>query len=541
VNWKSEILSQHKLKILIVMILMGFAIPLTGQDKEEKSAISAIKSGNLELFKSYLELHPDLNCGFSNGKTGLYYAIEYDQFIITKYLLDRGADPNFIINDYSMLNWAIRNNMGRITRLLIEFGAGVNKEDDNQNTPLIYAAELNNLDICKILIDRGADPLHANLKRKRASDYAFFYDGSPAYKYLLKMEKQCQEQDSIPSMRDGPYIYWETDNRIVLTYYERDQDKNLTRLIEKTMEIGIQDTVVTGFGWDKNSYHISKQYTPDPDKIETAGDIFAVGDVHGKYNALVSLLINNKIIGPDRKWIFGNGHLVLMGDVFDRGAAVTEVLWFLYDLEFQAKDSGGDVHLLLGNHEIMAMTGDDRYLNGKYDYFTRYTRVYYYQLIEKNTVLGRWLRSLNLIMQVNDNLFVHAGISPEFAEYNYDYSDINIWVRNYLYSDYRTVDGSPEDIILGAIGPQWYRGYMYLNTSLPEITQQFVDDYLNSLSLKRMILGHNEQRTINASFQGKIISADISFDEEGKSAQGLLISRDMLYRCFSDGSRERIE
>jgi hypothetical protein len=47
--------------------------------------------------------------------------------------------------------------------------------------------------------------------------------------------------------------------------------------------------------------------------------------------------------------------------------------------------------------------------------------------------------------------------------------------------------------------------------------------------------------TINTSYEGKIISADVEIDESGKSAQGLLISGDKIFRCFSDGTKERIE
>ena len=52
---------------------------------------------------------------------------------------------------------------------------------------------------------------------------------------------------------------------------------------------------------------------------------------------LIELLKNNKIIDEDLKWTFGDGHFVIVGDVFDRGDKVNEVLWFLYDLEIQAK------------------------------------------------------------------------------------------------------------------------------------------------------------------------------------------------------------
>lgn len=544
---------------MILLAMIGLSFPAIGGDDEEKSAIAAVKAGNIELLKAYMETHPDVNCLFSNGKTGLFYAIVDDQVKICEFLLASGADPDFMVNGQSTMKWAIKYNRGRIVRLLIEYGADVNKQDENQNTPLIYAAELDKPEICKILVDRGADPLRANRKNKLASDYAFHYAGSFGYKYLTAMEELCKDLDSVPSMKDGPYIFHEADDRLVMAYYERDLEKNMTRIIEKTIETGNSDTIIKGFGWDTNSYHIRQKFTPNEDKVLTSGNIFVIGDIHGRYSALVNLLKNNKIIGTDLEWIFGDGQLVLLGDVFDRGGKVTEVLWFLYELQIQARDAGGNVHLLLGNHEIMALTGDHRYLNEKYNYFTQYTWTDYFQFYEKNTVLGRWLRSQNLVLRINDYLFMHAGIGPEFAAYDYPYTEINSRVRAFLTTDYTLVHGSPEAIILGEIGPQWYRGYFNTNintsdntsdsdsdnynnsVSFQVVSQQFVDDYLHSKGLKRMVLGHNEQKKITTSFEGKIINADVAIDESGHSAQGLLISGDEIFRCLADGRKERLE
>jgi hypothetical protein len=395
------------------------------------------------------------------------------------------------------------------------------------------------------------------MKGKTASDFAFYYANSSAYKYLLMMEKLYLAQDSVPSMQDGPYISRENDNRIVMTYYEHVREKHLTRLVEKTIETGSGDTIVRGFGWDTKSYHVKHNYIPDPYNVETAGDIFVIGDLHGKYNALVNLLMNNKVIDSSLNWNFGNGQLILLGDIFDRGSMVTETLWFLYELEIQARQAGGNVNLLLGNHEIMTLTGDHRYLNDKYDYFARYTRTDYFLLFEKNTVFGKWLRSKNIIVRMNDCLFMHAGISPEFAAFNYSYLDINNMVREYLNSEVKMDDSASANIILGAIGPLWYRGYFNTNANandnandiyvgnassvFPKVPQDFVDNYLASKGLKRMVLGHNEQTAINSTYEGKVISADVAIDETGKSAQGLLISGEKLYRCLADGTKQVIE
>ena len=86
-------------------------------------------------------------------------------------------------------------------------------------------------------------------------------------------------------------------------------------------------------------------------------------DVEGNFSALRKLLQANKIITEDFNWQFGKGHLVLIGDFFDRGEQVTELLWFIYSLEEKAKDAGGYVHFILGNHEIMNLSADLRYVN----------------------------------------------------------------------------------------------------------------------------------------------------------------------------------
>ena len=45
---------------------------------------------------------------------------------------------------------------------------------------------------------------------------------------------------------------------------------------------------------------------------------------------------------------------------------VTEVLWLIYSLEEKAKAAGGYVHYILGNHEIMNMSNDLRYVQNRY-------------------------------------------------------------------------------------------------------------------------------------------------------------------------------
>lgn len=520
---------------LITNTLMVF-----GQNKQEKQIIEAIKKGEIDFFQNNKENTTNANYLFSNKKSAVYYTIKYNKKDICRILLQNGADPNLIVGRFSLLEWAISTNRNRITRLLLEYGAEVNKVNTKKNTALFFASKTNNFALCKILVNGGANPLYKNSRDKLASDYTIYFEDQKTYKYLKQAELLAQNQDTLPSFRDGPYIYWEGENQIVLKYFERNKLANTSRLLENTISIGNKDTLIRGMRWDTNQYHIKLNYEPNATKINTEAKIFVMGDIHGRYNALINLLINNNIIDQEKNWRFDQGQLVFLGDVFDRGGMVTETLWFLHELKFQAQEAGGDVHLLLGNHEIMTLSGDHRYLHPKYDFFAQLTRTDHYQLYGKNTVLGKWLRAQNIILQINDYLFTHAGISPQIAEHNYSYADINYMMLNYFYSNEAPQKGSPEFIIMGSTGPLWFRGYMDYGKRKPQVTQEFINQYMDSKGLRNMVLGHNEQKEISMSFDGKIISVDVAINKSGSSAQGLLIDGENIYRCKANGSKEKI-
>ena len=526
------------LLLYFVFIING----LFALDADEKELIKAIKSGDEKFILQILNNNPDVDCQFSNGMSGLYYAIRHNRNNVVKLLLSKGADPNLISGKSSILNWAIKYNRQRIARFLIEYGANVNSIDNKSNSPLIYAARYNNLRMCKLLIDRGANPLYENSNEKRASDYLIYWDKLSSENYLLNMEEIAGKSIARPSMQDGPYIFRDKEDGLIMRYYEHIKSQKLSRLVEKTIPYeNDSDTIIEGIRWDKNRYLIKNRLRPVPYKIDTEADIFAIGDVHGKYKALIKLLTNNGIIDEKLNWNFGDGHLVLLGDVFDRGGRVTETLWFLYDLQHKAELEGGSVNVLLGNHEVMTLTGDHRYVNSKYMFFSQYTHTNYYELFDKNSILGEWLRNQNAILQINHYLFMHAGISPQFAAEKHTFPQINLALQNYLNSDVEPEKGNFQEQVLGAYGPLWYRGYMKIKDREPQVPQAFVDEYLGSRKLTHMILGHNEQSIISASYDGKVVSVDVRIDESGDSAQGLLISENKLYRCLSNGKKELLK
>jgi hypothetical protein len=68
----------------------------------------------------------------------------------------------------------------------------------------------------------------------------------------------------------------------------------------------------------------------------TMQQILVLSDIEGNFLALKTMLLGAKVMDDKFNWTFGKGHLVLIGDFFDRGVNVTECLWLIYKLEKEA-------------------------------------------------------------------------------------------------------------------------------------------------------------------------------------------------------------
>lgn len=58
----------------------------------------------------------------------------------------------------------------------------------------------------------------------------------------------------------------------------------------------------------------------------TEENIFAISDIEGDFDKFIQILQRNKVINDSLNWDFGKGHLVFLGDFFDRGDDVTSTL-----------------------------------------------------------------------------------------------------------------------------------------------------------------------------------------------------------------------
>ena len=323
---------------------------------------------------------------------------------------------------------------------------------------------------------------------------------------ILLAQTNLSSTDSL-MVNDGPYIFIE-DSYLV--------DKRIVEGEVRTKDIAF-DTYDTEFKPEASSY-------------KNVDKIVALSDIHGQFDLAIEILKNNKVIDDQMNWSFGKGHFVIVGDIFDRGSKVTETLWFVYNLERQAKKNGGKVHFLLGNHEYMVLHKDLRYLHEKYIKASELLNVSYDNLYGENTVLGRWLRSKATLVKINDNMFVHGGVSPNFLIDGFKIKKINRVMRKSIDRDKAEMKAGPfYSKYYGKTGPIWYRGFF--NDNLDE---SVIDSVLTKVRANHFVVGHCSQKKVLQLYNNKIFAVDSSI-KNGKYGEVLFIDANSYARGTMEG------
>ncbi len=339
-------------------------------------------------------------------------------------------------------------------------------------------------------------------------------------------------------LRDGPHVFWQTDSSAIVFYLCNGNLEKRTYQVKDTLRF-------SGFCLDNAIEYVvpADAAVIQPQVIDDVSKIFTVSDIHGEYDHLVDILTNGGVIDRELRWSWGDGHLVIVGDVFDRGAKVTECLWLIYRLESEARENGGAVHYLMGNHELMALRGDKRYVNDRYlKGIVKKTRIKYEDLYGPDTELGRWVRSKHTVIKINDIVFVHGGLSPFVMHRNLDLERINETIRSSI--DLRSSQLAFDELsrfLLRNKGPFWYRGYHYeMEGDYPMVLSEEIDSLLSFYGAGRIVVGHTEVDSVMSVWNKRIIGIDIPVDELG-SLEALLWDDGRFFRVTGNGDLRPIE
>lgn len=314
--------------------------------------------------------------------------------------------------------------------------------------------------------------------------------------------------------------------------------------------------------------------------------VVAVGDLHGSNQEMIRLLKGAALVDESLHWIGGEDHLVVAGDFLDRGSDDRRLMDLLRRLQHESGAAGGRVHVLLGNHEVMNLLRDTRYVSAKSyrefaaeekewsreaawrsfaavrngsrkstarlaEFRRRFPSGYFARQESFNArgEYGSWLLRLPVIVKINGVVYLHGGVTEEFATLGID--EINRRAEDVLrrHLDSRAIleaegivtplmglkevreaarnvlvgrrqepraqvreaaqglldtAGNP---ILGPLGPLWYRG-----NSLEDerIEREMIERSLELIGAKSMVVAHSptDGNHITSRFHGQLFRVD---------------------------------
>lgn len=188
------------------------------------------------------------------------------------------------------------------------------------------------------------------------------------------------------------------------------------------------------------------------------GRLVAIGDVHGDFDDFSLILKRTGLTDDQNHWVGGNTTLVQTGDVLDRGPKGRDAMDLLMGLEKEAAKAGGQLVPLLGNHEVMNIIGDLRYVTpptyaafsdnesekrrkAAYQEFAAWSAshakwlaaikqpalpateadwmaehpagfVEYREALSPDGKYGKWIRQHAAVVKIGGVVFLHGGISP---------------------------------------------------------------------------------------------------------------------------------
>jgi hypothetical protein len=277
--------------------------------------------------------------------------------------------------------------------------------------------------------------------------------------------------------------------------------------------------------------------------------VVAVGDVHGDCDALSAVLKMAGLVDDHADWTGGDSHLVQVGDIPARGPQTRKAMDLMMKLESQAGAAGGHVHALIGNHEAMIMYGNyqqiiseefaefrtprsEETLKAVFDQdvaekkqlgtlprgaknFEEFKRQWfeyhvpgfaeYKEAFGPNSQYGKWIRSHNVVIRVNDTLYSHGGISPEFL--SKPIATINKTIQTELADPSKLPPGMTTNFEC----PLWYRGL--IEEDEHEMAPH-VQKVLQTFGVKRIVVGHSVTRSaILPRFNSAVIDVDIGLSK----------------------------
>ena len=253
--------------------------------------------------------------------------------------------------------------------------------------------------------------------------------------------------------------------------------------------------------------------------------IIAISDIHGDYDFTINILRDAKCINDKNKWIGGKTFVIIVGDILDscrdnagcinqkHEKTDLDLLDYLVNLSKEAKKVGGNVILLFGNHEIMNINKDFRYVS--HNDMTNFAKSHKYKTRSEafDKYYSRKL-GCNLIplVIINDILFIHGGINNHVIECldiknKNDLYKLGNCIKNWIFNP-KNRSFISENIINHKKSIFWDRTMGNMDND----SCHLVNPILNILKIKKIVIGHTPQyeKGINSVCDDSIFKIDFA-------------------------------
>jgi hypothetical protein len=272
--------------------------------------------------------------------------------------------------------------------------------------------------------------------------------------------------------------------------------------------------------------------------------VVAIGDLNGAADALEAILRGTRLVDGSGRWTGGRAHLVQVGDLFNRGPRGRAAFGRLRALGRQARAAGGDVTVLLGNHEAMTALGNESYCTVEeyLSFAPARERALWKERVARQMVrllrdhpprgpiapleprlaawsalnapgrrelrrelgprgaTGRALRALPVAIRIADTAFVHSVPSPRWARRGID--GLNQAARATWAARPRFWRDLPRSSLFRAVdGPLWNRELVGRET---RATRAALARSLDGLGVRRIVIGHTQTRHLPDGERGRI-------------------------------------
>ena len=257
--------------------------------------------------------------------------------------------------------------------------------------------------------------------------------------------------------------------------------------------------------------------------------IAIIGDLHGCPESLHLASVALGLADENLCWVAEKTILIITGDACDRGHDSASIYKLIMKWQYEAEVLGSKVIFIIGNHEIMNISGDLYYNTAEEiaSYGGAEAKV---QAFAPEGWLFEWLKNQAFIVKAGPFIVAHADFPDIYQKYSI--TEIEELSRDYFSN---AADGiSIMDPLL------WCRSAR----ENPEGYQEALTDFLDLNDARSWVCGHTPsvKGLMRRAFDGRYICVDTAMGQGIYNTSILVWDKEILRAVYFDGRGDsRIE